>query len=597
MIARFRSFLQRLRQLPFIRDLADYFDEEERRLVVRAAVVGVVVWAVAFVLKTAVYELFALTLQALEAAPSYLFVLLPLIVGALIATYLSKKRATTLHYHDRDGHIRELIDVEGDGLERAITLYYSSEPSLENTLQGQEGLAVRWELPTFSLAARKFAATLVTLGSGGSGGLTAGVTLIGESMAAGLFKPRRTVDKAGEQFGFLRQLFGWWSAGSPEELQTAQLSGIAAAVATLLGAPFTAAFFATEVMYRRRPLIEKLVYSLIAALIAYFLSSIFSGGHADMFEVETLYVPPTSDWRYLSVVVLMSVIIILVSIYFTRVRVWVDYLFHHYLSNIWYRHLLGAIITGLIAIGVALTVDYFGMGDYGLILVLGPGQAAIDAALAGELTMAVALLALLAKIPATLATISSGGSAGLLISSIFFGTMIATAMADYFNYEPMVLIIPAMTASLVAMVNVPLAAILFVIELFGASYMLPALIVLVITTILAHNNTLYRTQRDSFDKNEIMPGVSVRRVLIPPDWAGKTLLELDLRKRFDLNVIGFVEIHDEDGLPHTRLGATATNRLAAGDVLVVLGADENLNALETAVAKQGNQETPQNNTD
>ena len=45
---------------------------------------------------------------------------------------------------------------------------------------------VRWQLPTFSLATRKFLATLITLGSGGSGGLEGSVTLIGESVAAGL---------------------------------------------------------------------------------------------------------------------------------------------------------------------------------------------------------------------------------------------------------------------------------------------------------------------------------------------------------------------------------------------------------------------------
>ncbi len=573
-----------IKHLNVVKNLPNYFDQDERRLVVQSIIIGVVVWAAVFSLKAAVHWAFHETLHWLEHV-NLLFVFIPLLVGALITAVIIQIRPTTLHYRDKDDQIHELIDAEGDGLERAISLYYSSEPTFEQALTGQEGVDVRWQLPTFTLALRKYLATLVTLGSGGSGGLEASVTLIGESLAAGLFKPRQIVEEADKHIGIIGRMWRWWQSDDPDDLQTAQLSGIAAAVSVLLGAPFAAAFFATEVMYRNRPIIEKLVYSLISSLTAFFLTDIFSNGHTAIFEVETRIVPPTT-LRYYGVLALVAAVISLVSVYFARLRASFEEGFHHRQPNPWRRHLIGAAFTAVVAIAVAYGTEYFHLTEHGLALVLGPGEEAINMALAGELTIAVASLALFAKMIATLATIGSGGSAGLLVPSLFFGTMVASVFANIFGYQAQVLIIPAMTATLVAIVNVPLAAILFTVEVFGSIYMVPALVALVVTSILAHENSVYRTQREATNKRQILPGASVRRVPIPTKWTDQTLIDLDFRQKFDLNVIGLVEQKGEDGRPHIRLGSAASVILQKGDILVVLGSDENLDALETAVHEE-----------
>ena len=572
----------------FIQTLPRTFDEEERRLVFQSIIIGVVVFAIVFTLREAAHWAFHTTLHYLEElghGVALLLVFVPLLIGALLVSFIVKFRSYQIHYRDDAGHIHELTDVEGDGLERAISLYYSSEPAFEQVLQGQEGLEARWQLPTFSLSLRKWIATLITLGTGGSGGLEASVTLIGESTAAGLFKPHTPVTAVRESHSIFNRIVSWWQAGDTDDLQTAQLSGIAAAVAVLLGAPFAAAFFATEVMYRQRPILEKLMYSLISALIAYFLTNMFTGGHSGIFEVETTYVPP-NNLQYGAVLLLMSVIISLVSIIFGKLRAQGEHAFHQRIPIAWQRHLVGATITGAIAIFVAVLTYQLGLTDHGLELVLGSGESVINAALAGKITLAVATVALLAKIPATIATVGSGGSAGLLVPSIFFGTMVAAGLADFFGYEPMVLIVPGITASLVSIVNVPLAAILFTIEVFGSTYMIPALLVLVITSILAHDRTIYRTQREKLSKRQILPGVSSRRITIPPTWWGKTLIDLDFRQQFDLNVVGLVEHRDESGTPRVRLDLSPTIPLEEGDVLVVLGRDENLEKLEQFVRQQ-----------
>ncbi|MCA9899072.1 MAG: chloride channel protein [Ardenticatenaceae bacterium] len=573
------ALLDALKHLNIVRNLPKYFDEEEQRLAIQSVIIGVVVWAIVFSLKTAVHWLFETTLHLLESGPSPWLLFIPLLLGAFIVAWLAQIRPSTLHYRDKQGHIHELNDVEGDGMERAISLYYTSEPSFEQALTGQEGVEVRWELPTFSLAIRKFLATLATLGSGGSGGLEASVTLIGESVAAGLFKPRTITQTGSKKLTLIARFWRWWQPDRTDHLQTAQLSGIAAAVAVLLGTPFAAAFFASEVMYRYRPVIEKLVYALISAMVAFFLTDLVTEGHPVPFETDLIYVPP-STLPYFAILILLGVVVSLVSQYFRRLRVSFEHGFYDRQPNIWRRHLLGAFVTGLIAITVHYATHYFNLTEHGLELVLGPGESVVNMAFAGELTIAVALIALVAKMIATLATITSGGSAGLLVPTLFFGTMVASILANIFNYEPMVLIVPAMVASLVSIANVPLAAILFAVEAFGSVYMVPALFMMVIGTILAHEQTIYRTQRETYESRQILPGVSVRRLSIPARWANRTLIDIDFRRRFDLNVIGLVEYRTNEGSPRVRLGTASSTILEEGDTLIVLGRDEKLAELE-----------------
>ena len=567
-----------------LRNITIYISSEEQRLVVQSLIIGIVVWAIVYPLKLAVHEMSHVTINWMEHAPTLLFVFIPLCLSAIIVAAITHYKATTIYYHDDAGQVHELNDAEGDGIERTIALYYSSEPTIEHTLTGQEGLGVRWEMPTVSLAVRKFAATFFTLGFGGSGGLEGSVTLIGESLSAGLFKPRRMGEQAANRINILHRIWNWWRPDNPDDLQTAQLSGVAAAVSVLLGAPFASAFFATEVMYHRRPIIEKLIYALISSLVAYFLTNIVEKGHSPLFATELHYLPPSTP-GYMGVLILMAAVISLIGIFFSRLRRRMDHAFHHNISNTYLRMVIGATLTGTVAIGVAMFTDHFGLAENGLELVLGTGGLTIDAAFAGELTVVVAFIALFAKMFATLFTVSSGGSAGLLIPSLFFGTMVASMFASWFDYAPMMLIGPAMAASLVSIVNVPLAAILFTVELFGSAYMVPALIVLVVSSILAHDNSIYRTQRETFDARQILPGISVRRVRMPVAWSNQTLVDLEFRKEFDLNVIGLLEYRGEDGHPHIRLATASTTLLEEGDVLVVLGTDEKLDALETAVAQ------------
>jgi phosphate/sulfate permease len=107
-----------------------YFNAAERRLIVRSVIIGVLVWAVVFALKAAVNWSFYGIVQWVEAGPSLWLMLAPLAAGALAMAFFSHYHTSTVQYRDNEGNIQRLRDVDGDGLERAIALFYTSEPAL-----------------------------------------------------------------------------------------------------------------------------------------------------------------------------------------------------------------------------------------------------------------------------------------------------------------------------------------------------------------------------------------------------------------------------------------------------------------------------------
>jgi K+/H+ antiporter YhaU regulatory subunit KhtT len=104
--------------------------------------------------------------------------------------------------------------------------------------------------------------------------------------------------------------------------------------------------------------------------------------------------------------------------------------------------------------------------------------------------------------------------------------------------------------------------------------------VLVVCTLLTQDDKIYRTQRETFKQRQIAPGVEVRRAQVPPQWTGMTLIDLDFRRKYELTVIGLLEVSGEDGLPHVRLNSAPTIMLQEGDTLIVLGAEDQLDALQ-----------------
>jgi CIC family chloride channel protein len=572
-----------------IQDLRDAFrglslGKEQQKLAGQAIVIGILVWIAIFGLKEGVHWLFHEVLHWVEHAPTALVLFVPLSIAALLVGLIAQYRPEVINFRDEEGEIEALNDVEGDGIERAIALYFSADPTVrKGSTTDQTGLEARWSKSTISMAARKFVASLITLGSGGSGGLEASSALIGENLGAWYYKVRsgRPPAKPDASPGG-RELP--WAAPNPDYLQAAQLSGIAAAVTVLLGAPLSAAFFASEVMYRNRPLLEKLFYSLIAAATAQVMSSFITGVRPTMFAFETNSTPPFDNGRYWLGLVLMGIAIAFVGQLYRILNVQFHAWFQKGIENRFVRLLAGFGLTGAIALAVYYLTHWLGITERGLELVLGSGESMVIAAFAGQVTLAMALIGLVAKMVATLLTINSGGSAGLLVPSMFLGTMVAAAFAGLTRSDPVVYIAPALTGSLIAIVNTPIAALIFVAEEFGAEFLGPALLLLIVTGLLSNPKSIYRAQQVALDSIEILPGYDVQLIPVPAAWADKRLEELGLHEQFEVQAIGMLDRSAETEEPRVLFGSALSEEttLVEEDKILVYGQKEKLETMEIA---------------
>lgn len=386
-------------------------------------------------------------------------------------------------------------DAAGDGMSVALNNYHITYEHEGDDPQP------RYARPAFSLAIRKALMTLLTLLSGASGGLEAPVVLIAESLGAGWARIMRTV--------------------SEHELRTYQLSAISAAVASLLGAPFAAALFATEIAYADRIVYRKFAYALFAGILAYILNNHLAG-------YDPLFVaPPHARVYSMQEYAITALVAVMVSApialgFGLLVTLGRDVTQRTSTVAV---GVLGPIGAGLI--GLAL---WYGL-DLPLEHVLGGGEATIhelvfagatDPTAHGHGTEAghgpqgaslglwwLLLIALAGRMVTTGITIQSGGSAGLLIPAMVMGGMGGAVVAQLIGLTGLLgpldvtpFVVSGIASALVAVVGVPLAAIALVLEIFGATYGPPAILAVGVTYVLTVRFTVYRTQRRSATPDE-----------------------------------------------------------------------------------------------
>ncbi|WP_275583506.1 chloride channel protein [Archangium primigenium] len=359
-------------------------------------------------------------------------------------------------------------EVASDGVERALHHYHITyeDPA--------DDPRPRYALPTFVLALRKAAATLLTLGTGASGGLEGPSVLLGESLGAGVAKLTR--------------------ARSEHTLRTCQLASISAAVATLLNAPFAAALFAIEVVYGNRIVYRKLSYCLFAGIIAYVLNNRFLGFR------PIFMAPPHGHTYTLAEYGLTALVAVTVS---APVALALGLTMKHTRRVVEHVHpVLRGAVGSLCTAGVALGLFYgVGMDPRH---VLGMGEFTVARLLAGEAGPLTAwwflLLIVVGKLLTTGFTLQSGGSAGMLIPSMVLGgvsgaaTALGLAATGLVRLDVGLFVVVGIASALVAMVGVPLAAIALVLEVFGATYGPPAVLACGLTYVLTLRLRVYKEQ-------------------------------------------------------------------------------------------------------
>jgi CIC family chloride channel protein len=322
----------------------------------------------------------------------------------------------------------------------------------------------------------KFPATVLTLGTFGSGGIVGPLIRICSGFTS--FVSRLLLSP----LGVLRK----------EGLRTPAICGASAAVGAIFHAPIAGGIFAAEVL-RREDIRYKDLFPATLASAAGTIASIYIFGQGPVFHV---------DAPHISIEPRLLLWLPLVALFSGGIGMTFVFVFER-TAKLLARVHAGQPTRALIgSIPVALIFFLLGRGPLGISMGLFDGLARgdLEAALPGGpvIERAALLLALIIaiKIAATAFTVGSGMSGGftgpLMILGIASGAFMSVP-AGIAPGEPAYYLFLAcgLPAILGAAMNIPIAAALLSIELFGAEYALPAAAGGIISFLLFKTRSVY----------------------------------------------------------------------------------------------------------
>jgi CIC family chloride channel protein len=352
-------------------------------------------------------------------------------------------------------------DAAGHGTDAAIRAFH------------REGGRIRWSTPVVKL----FASAL-TLGSGGSAGREGPIAQIGAGFGS---------------------LLGTWLKLSERQRSILMMAGVSAGIGAIFRAPFAGAVFAAEVLYRE-PDIEAdvLVPALLSSIVSYTIYCAFHGfGHLFVGTQGFTFSEPASLACYavLGVVVAFGGIAYITLLDRTTER------FKRWRISNYFKPAIGGAAVGTIALAAILVAR-----DSSVLAVMGSGYGTLQRAVsewsAIGPSLAILIFVAIGKMLTTSLTIGSGGSGGVFGPSMVIGGCLGAAVGTVFHALAPGLVpdvgpftIVGMAGFFAGVAKTPISTLLMVGELTGNySLLLPSMLVVCLTMIIAHRWTIYSEQ-------------------------------------------------------------------------------------------------------
>lgn len=263
------------------------------------------------------------------------------------------------------------------------------------------------------------------------------------------------------------------------------ICGVSAGFAGVFGVPISGALFGLEVLWVGHIFYEVMFPALIAGITSFQITSYLG--------VNYIYHPmnfaPVIAEQFFLKVVIAGVLFGLVSWVFAEIMKFVKVVFRYIsvkTSPFW-RSFIGGLI--LVAVGLWISPLYLGLGLEGFNGVLAGGPLQNP-------------LGFLIKSFTTAVTMSAGGIGGLITPVFFIGAQAGAALSGWLGTDPATLAALGLVAVLAGSANTPLAASVMAIELFGAEIAPYATVACVISFLMSGRQSVYGSQRVSFDKQK-----------------------------------------------------------------------------------------------
>lgn len=320
-------------------------------------------------------------------------------------------------------------------------------------------IQAKGHIPT-RMAPLIFISSVITHLFGGSSGREGAALQIGGSL--------------GEALG---RLFGLKNT----DINIIVICGMSSVFAALFGTPVAAVVFSMEVISIGVIHYSAFVPSIVSASVAYRITQKL---HISDNLYPIISAPEFSTFIFLKIV-LLSILCGLVSILFCVSMHQSIRLYNKYIPNDYLRIFVGGCLVVLLTL-LTDTRIYNGHGADIITLAVSGGSCPP--------------FAFLLKILFTALTLGAGFKGGEIVPSLFVGATLGNAIAPWLELDPAFGSAIAMIALFCGVVNCPIAAILFGVELFGSDCILLFCIACAVSYVFSGYYGLYTSQKILYDK-------------------------------------------------------------------------------------------------
>lgn len=305
----------------------------------------------------------------------------------------------------------------------------------------------------------KMAASVLTIGSGGSSGNEGPISQISGGIASFVGTRLRL---------------------SRSEMRTLVIAGMAAGWSAVFRAPLGSAIFAIEVPYKNDFESSAAIPAIISSVTSYLVFIPF-GGAGPIFSSSLPDVTMTAP--LLVIMLALGMIIGIVGILFVVLMRSVTSAFRRSRLSLPAATFLGGLLVGIIGLGFPQ--------------VLGLGEGTIQELLGGTTaTLGFFIGLVVAKMIATSLTVGSGGSGGIFFPSLMIGGGVGGALAVALGLEPVPLfILVGMGAMMAGVSKTPVAAAVLVTEMVGGFVILiPLMVAATVSYLVSGKYSLFESQ-------------------------------------------------------------------------------------------------------
>lgn len=273
---------------------------------------------------------------------------------------------------------------------------------------------------------------------------------------------------------------------SAEDQRKMMICGVSAGFAGVFGVPISGALFGLEVLWVGHIFYDVMFPAFIAGITAFQVTT--------WLGVDYIYHPmnfaPVFAEQFFLKVVLAGLFFGVVAIMFTEVLKFAKVLFRYIslrTSPFWRSFIGGAV---LVAAGLAFSPLYLGLGMDGFNGILAGGELHSP-------------FGFLIKSFTTAITFAAGGVGGIVTPIFFVGAQSGAVLAPLLGTDTATMAALGLVAVLAGAANTPLSASIMAIELFGAEIAPYAAVACVISFLLSGRQSVYGSQRISFDKESL----------------------------------------------------------------------------------------------